>query len=654
MNTLKSHKPKGEKMNFLDLIKKQRSESKKEAWTGKFVDYLEILKENPEIVKLAARRLNDSITSYGVEQMPESDPRCKKLFDGDKIRIYNYFRDDFYGHERVIAKLMRFLKSASLKGEESRQVLLLMGPVGSGKSALADAVKKALEKAADPVYHLDGCPVREEPLHLLPRSLRDEVSNLLGVHIEGDLCPVCRHRLMEEFNGEYENFPVVRSSFSQRARRGIAVVPPMDANSQDVSALIGSEDISKLDKYSENDPRVLSLDGAFNVGNRGVVEFVEIFKNEIEFLHTILTATQEKNVPTPGKNSMLYFDGVILSHCNEAEWNRFKSEHTNEAILDRVVKIEVPYVLELTQEMKIYEKMLRRSDFKAHLAPHTIKVAAMFSVMSRLKPSQKCDLLTKMKIYDGQEVVEKGRTKKVDIKDLREEAAREGMDGISTRFITKAIDSALTDSDKNFITPMRVIDALIKQVKEQIVDEEKKKSYLEILQKVIREEYLKMLEGEIAKAFVTAYEEQAQSLFDNYLDNAEAFTTKQKMKDRITSEEREPDEKFMRAIEEQIGIVGSSRDGFRADVTAYMFAKVRRGQKVDYKSYEPLKEAIESYLIATVKDLARIVTKSKSRDNEQQKKYSEMVETMVTHYGYTPESAEEIITFASNNLWRDS
>ena len=641
-------------MNFLDLIKKQRSESKKEAWTGKFVDYLEILKENPEIVKLAARRLNDSITSYGVEQMPESDPRCKKLFDGDKIRIYNYFRDDFYGHERVIAKLMRFLKSASLKGEESRQVLLLMGPVGSGKSALADAVKKALEKAADPIYHLDGCPVREEPLHLLPRSLRDEVSNLLGVHIEGDLCPVCRHRLMEEFNGEYENFPVVLSSFSQRARRGIAVVPPMDANSQDVSALIGSEDISKLDKYSENDPRVLSLDGAFNVGNRGVVEFVEIFKNEIEFLHTILTATQEKNVPTPGKNSMLYFDGVILSHCNEAEWNRFKSEHTNEAILDRVVKIEVPYVLELTQEMKIYEKMLRRSDFKAHLAPHTIKVAAMFSVMSRLKPSQKCDLLTKMKIYDGQEVVEKGRTKKVDIKDLREEAAREGMDGISTRFITKAIDSALTDSDKNFITPMRVIDALIKQVKEQIVDEEKKKSYLEILQKVIREEYLKMLEGEIAKAFVTAYEEQAQSLFDNYLDNAEAFTTKQKMKDRITSEEREPDEKFMRAIEEQIGIVGSSRDGFRADVTAYMFAKVRRGQKVDYKSYEPLKEAIESYLIATVKDLARIVTKSKSRDNEQQKKYSEMVETMVTHYGYTPESAEEIITFASNNLWRDS
>ena len=641
-------------MDFLNIIKKQRAESSKKEWSGNFIDYLSEIKGNPDITKLAAKRLVDAVESQGVQTLDESDLRCRKLFGSDKLKTYSYFKDDFYGHERVIAKLMRFLKSAAMKGEESRQVLLLMGPVGSGKSALADAVKRAFEKAADPIYHLEGCPIREEPLHLLPRSLRGDFEKHLGIHIEGDLCPVCRYKLMNEYNGEYEKFPVVRSSFSQRARRGIAVVPPMDANSQDVSALIGSEDISKLDKYSEDDPRVLNLNGAFNVGNRGVVEFVEIFKNEIEFLHTILTATQEKQVPTPGKNSMLYFDGVIISHCNESEWNRFKSEHTNEAILDRVVKIEVPYVLELTQEMKIYDKMLRRSDFRAHLAPHTIKVAAMFSVMSRLRPSQKCDLLTKMKLYDGQEIVEKGRTRKVDITDLRDEAKHEGMEGISTRFITKALDSALTDSDKGFITPMRVIEALIKQVKEQIVDEEKKKTYLEILQKTIREEYLKMLESEIAKAFVTAYEEQAQSLFDNYLDNAEAFTTRQRMKDRVTSEDREPDEKFMKAIEEQIGITGSMKDGFRADAVAYMFTKIRRGAKVDYRSYEPLKEAIEGYLISSVKDMARIVTKSKSRDNEQQKKYSDMVNTLVDDYGYTPESAEETIVFASNNLWRDS
>tara|TARA_R110002074_G_scaffold319050_1_gene489430 strand:- start:24 stop:1406 length:1383 start_codon:yes stop_codon:yes gene_type:complete len=460
---------------------------------------------------------------------------------------------------------------------------------------------------------------------------------------------------MTEFKGKYENFPVTQSTFSQRGRRGIAVVPPMDANSQDVSVLIGTEDISKLDLYPEDDPRVLSLNGAFNVGNRGIVEFVEVFKNEIEFLHTMLTATQEKRVPSPGKNDMIYFDGVILSHCNESEWNRFKSEHTNEAILDRVLKIEVPYVLELDQEQKIYEKVIRKSDFnKAHIAPHALKIASMFSVMSRLKPSNKCDLLTKMKIYNGEAIIEKGRVKKVDIKDLKDEAKHEGMEGISTRFIMKALDAALSDSDKNMITPINVIDSLTRQVKEQIIDEEAKNRYTEILGKIIREEYLRILETEIAKAFITAYEEQAQSLFDSYLDNAEAYTTKTRFKDKITREERQPDEKFMKSIEEMIGVVGSARDGFRSDVTAYMFSKLRRKETVDYKSYGPLKDAVEQYLITSVKDMSRIVTKSKSRDDNQKKRYSEMLVTLMEEYGYNEDSAEEILTYAANNLWRDS
>ena len=283
--------------------------------------------------------------------------------------------------ERSIAQLMRFLSSASMKGEESRQVLLLLGPVGAGKSALIDHVKKSLE-TCDKIYHLEKCPIREEPLHLVPRSLRPKFEEMLGVKIEGDLCPICRHRLFEEFDGKYEDFPVVQSSFSIRGRRGIGVVPPVDANTQDTSILIGSEDISKLDLYPEDDPRVLSLNGAFNVGNRGIVEFVEVFKNEIEFLHTMITATQEKAVPSPGKGAMIYFDGVILAHCNEAEWNRFKSTHTNEAILDRIVKVNVPYCLELNEEVKIYQKMLEMSDFDAHIAPHTLEVASMFAVMS--------------------------------------------------------------------------------------------------------------------------------------------------------------------------------------------------------------------------------------------------------------------------------
>mgnify|MGYP003112338566 CR=1 FL=1 len=640
--------------SFLDIIKKQRNAKKVKKFNGTFLEYLEEVRDNPSIVKLSHKRLYEAIKDYGLQTVDVDNENYRDVFNGEKIRMYDYFSKEFFGMESVINKLMRFMKSAAMKGEESRQVLLLMGPVGAGKSALVESIKKALE-TADRFYQLEGCPIREEPLHLIPRTLRKDFEELLGVHIEGDLCPICRHRLINEFNGEYENFPVVQSSFSQRGRRGVAVVPPMDANSQDVSVLIGTEDISKLDLYPEDDPRVLSLNGAFNVGNRGIVEFVEVFKNEIEFLHTMLTATQEKRVPSPGKNDMIYFDGVILSHCNESEWNRFKSEHTNEAILDRVLKINVPYVLELDQEMKIYKKIIDRSDFRdEHIAPHTIKVASMFSVMSRLRPTNKCDLLTKMKIYNGEAIIEKGKVKKVDIKDLKDEAKNEGMEGISTRFVMKALDAALSDSDKGMITPINVIDSMIKQVKEQIIDEDAKTKYLEILQKIIREEYLSILETEIAKAFITAYEEQAQSLFDSYLDNAECFTTKSKVKNKITREEHAPDEKFMRSIEEMIGVVGSARDGFRSDVTAFMFSRMRKGEVIDYKSYGPLREAIEQYLIMSVKDIARIVTRSKTRDEDQKTKFNEMVQTLISDYNYNEDSAEEILTYASNNLWRDS
>ena len=641
------------KKQLLQQIKAAREESSKnKKFSGNLMDYIEMVEKDPTVVKSAHKRLHDAIAEHGSYVMPDSDPRKFKIFDGEQIKIHKYFEGEFFGMETVVEKLMSFLSSAAHKGEESRQVLLLMGPVGAGKSALTEHIKKALE--GKNYFALKGDPHRGEPLQLIPRSLRASVESSLGIKIDGDISPVARHKLLNDYAGKYEDFEVEELTFSQRARRGVASVPPMDANSQDVSVLIGSVDISKLDKYAEDDPRSLSLNGAFNVGNRGIVELVEVFKNEIEFLHTIITATQEKRVPSPGKSDMLHFDGVILAHCNEAEWNRFQSEHTNEAIMDRIVKISVPYCLELNQEIKIYEKMLGKSDFKSHIAPHTLKIASMFSVMSRLKDSAKCDLLTKMKIYNGEEVLEKGRVRKVDIKDLREEAKHEGMDGISTRFITKALDNALTASDKNMITPISVMDSLTKMVKEQLIDEQFKTKCLELLQKTIREEYLKILETEIAKAFIAAYEEQAQSLFDSYLDNAEAHTTRTKLKDRVTKEERKPDEQFMASIEEQIGVTGSAKDGFRSDVTAYMFAKMRRGEKVSFKTYEPLKNAIESYLISSVRSMARIVTKSKTRDEDQQKKYSEMVETMIKDYGYTAESAEEILAFAANNLWRDS
>lgn len=638
---------------FLKLINKHKETKKLEKFSGVLADYLAILEKNPGVSKLAHKRLYDTIVAEGVTKMDKSTQRSHKLFGGEDLKTYDYFQDQFFGMERSLAKIMRFLRSASLKGEESRQVLLLLGPVGAGKSALMEHIKRALEKS-ESMYHIDGCPIKEEPLHLIPRSLRQEFQDIYGIRIEGDLCPVCRFRLKEEFNNDYTQVPITQSSFSVRGRRGVGVVPPMDANSQDVTVLIGSEDISKLDLYPEDDPRVLSLNGAFNVGNRGIVEFVEVFKNEIEFLHTMITATQEKSVPSPGKGPMIYFDGVILAHCNEAEWNKFKSENTNEAILDRIVRVNVPYCLEVSEETKIYKKILGLSDFDGHIAPHTLEVASMFAVLSRLHPSNKVDALTKMKLYDGKDVIEKGTVKKIDINDLRDEARDEGMTGISTRFIMKAIDSALSDSEKNMVTPISIRDVLIKQVKEQVVVEDDRNRYLDFLGKTLHEEYLNILEKEITKAFVSAYDEQAEALFNNYLDHAEAYVNMSTVKDQVTNEEIQPDEQFMASIEEQIGITGTSRENFRVDITAFMFSKLRRGDKVDWKSYAPLREAIESKLTSSVKQISRIVTKSKSRDKKQQSKYNEMVNTLIEEYGYNEESAEEVIKFAANNLWRDS
>ena len=295
---------------FLKNVKAHRESKKAKKFEGFLEEYLQILEEDPAIAALAHKRLYKQILGEGMITLDETDERCNKLFNGEAVKVYDYFDGQFFGMERPLEKVMRFLHSAAMRGEESRQVLLLLGPVGAGKSALIEHIKGALEACA-PIYVLQGCPIREEPLHLIPRSLRDDFLEMYGIQIEGDLCPICRHTLINEYEGDYTKFPITQSSFSVRGRKGVGVVPPMDPNTQDTSLLIGSEDISKLDLYPEDDPRVLSLNGAFNVGNRGIVEFVEVFKNEIEFLHTMITATQEKNVPSPGKQAMIYFDGVI-------------------------------------------------------------------------------------------------------------------------------------------------------------------------------------------------------------------------------------------------------------------------------------------------------------------------------------------------------
>src|SRR5580700_4917119 len=306
--------------NFERVIKEDRAARESKQWRGTLLEYLEVVKSDPMMTKLAHARIYDLIISAGLHALHDTDdPRTKRLYKDEPLKVFNFFAEEFFGIERTIAQIVRYFHSASLKGEESRQVLYLMGPVGSGKSSLVERIQRGLEQIGL-IYAIEGCPMNEEPLHLVPRHLRREFEKMLGVHIEGDLCPVCRYRLKSEFNNRYEEFPVIARSFSK--------------------------------------------------GNRGIVEFIEVFKNETEYLHAMITATQEKVIPAPGRHGMVYVDTCIVAHSNEAEWQKFKADHTNEAILDRIVVVKVPYNLRLSEEVKIYQKIIRNSDFRAHVAPH--------------------------------------------------------------------------------------------------------------------------------------------------------------------------------------------------------------------------------------------------------------------------------------------
>lgn len=639
-------------MDFKSMIEDDREALADRPSTCSFLEYLDLVKKNPSLAKLAHQRIYDMIIQPGYEMLdPDKDIVYKRLFGHRKVKSYNFFSPEFFGIENVIQQIVRYFHSASLLGEESRQVLYLVGPVGAGKSSLIDKLKKGLEQLP-PIYTIEGCPIHEEPLHLLPPRVRPKFEKALKLKVEGELCPVCRYHLDNNHNGKYEDMPITTFTFSVTGRRGVGVVPPVDPNNQDTSVLIGSEDISKMEKYSEDDPRVLTLNGAFNAGNRGIVEFIEVFKNEVEYLHVMITATQEKSIPAPGKNAMIYFDGVILAHSNAAEWDKFRADHTNEAILDRIVKIEVPYVLELSEEIRIYEKMLSNSNFDAHVAPHTIEMASMFAILTRLKETNKCDLLTKLKLYNGEEITEKGQTKRINVQELKEEFPEEGMTGISTRFIMKSLDDALSDSEHQCINPIYVLDALQNRLKEEHIAGDLKETWMGFLKDTVYKEYLKVLEKEITKAFVYSYEEQAESLFQNYLDHVEAYVLKKKVVDPNTKEEMEPDEDFLKSIEEQLGISGSSADGFRQDVMSYTSHVLRKGGEMDYKSYEPLKEAIEKKLMASVKEITRIISKTKTRDEQQKKKYDNLVKTMMDN-GYCEHCCEVILKFAANNLWKD-
>jgi serine protein kinase len=619
------------------------------AWEGSFRDYFELVTQNPRLAQLSHARINDMVHASGVDKLNEGTR--------DEVARYRFFASELFGIEEPIARIVEYFKSAAQRLEVRKRILLLMGPVGGGKSTIVTMLKRGLEEwtrtEAGAVYAIKDCPMHEEPLHLIPTELRPEIEKHYGIYIEGDLCPQCRYALEHTYGGRHEDVRVHRIVFSEKQRVGIGTFAPSDPKSQDITELTGSIDLSTIGEVGvESDPRAYRFDGELNIANRGVMEFIEMLKVDEKFLYSLLTLSQEQNIKT-GRFAMLYADEVILSHTNENEYVSFAGNKKSEALQDRIILVRVPYNLRVSQEERIYDKLLNQSDIlrNVHIAPNTLRVAAMFAVMTRLEEPKRAnvDVVKKMKLYDGEDV--EGYKSK-DVRELKEEAAREGMDGISPRYVINRLSGALV---RDGITCINPIDALraIKDGFEQHtgINPEQRERYLNHIS-AARKEYDELAKIEVQRAFVYSFEEMARTICNNYLDNVESYCNKEKIKDPITEEEMEPDEQLMRSIEEQIGVSDNAKNTFRQEILIRISSYARKGRPFEYTSHERLKEAIEKKIFADLKDVVKITTSAKTPDPDQLRRINEVVDRLVRDGGYCPVCANELLTYVGTLLSR--
>ena len=639
----------GNKFDITARLEALRQEQAALAWEGSFRDYFELVTQNPRLAQLSHARINDMIHAAGLEKLNEGTR--------DEVARYNFFASELFGIEEPIARIVEYFKSAAQRLEVRKRILLLMGPVGGGKSTIVTMLKRGLEEwtrtEAGAVYAIKDCPMHEEPLHLIPVELRAEVEKHYGIYIEGDLCPQCRYALEHTYGGRHEDVRVHRIIFSEKNRVGIGTFAPSDPKSQDITELTGSIDLSTIGEVGvESDPRAYRFDGELNIANRGVMEFIEMLKVDEKFLYSLLTLSQEQNIKT-GRFAMLYADEVILSHTNENEYVAFAGNKKSEALQDRIILVKVPYNLRVSQEERIYYKLLNQSEIlrNVHIAPNTLRVAAMFAVMTRLEEPKRAnvDVVKKMKLYDGEDV--EGYKSK-DVRELKEEAVREGMDGISPRYIINRLSGALV---RDGITCINPIDALraIKDGFEQHtgINPEQRERYLNLISSA-RKEYDELAKVEVQRAFVYSFEEMARTICNNYLDNVEAYCNKEKIKDPITEEEMEPDEQLMRSIEEQIGISENAKNTFRQEILIRISSYARKGRQFEYTSHERLKEAIEKKIFADLKDVVKITTSAKTPDPDQLRRINEVVDRLVRDGGYCPVCANELLTYVGTLLSR--
>ncbi len=652
-------------------------------WEGSFDDYLRLVREEPRVTRTAYQRLYDMIITYGREEYIDSKKRLVHyLFFDDPV---DNGKDAIFGLDVPLMRLVNVIKSAAMGYGTEKRVILLHGPVGSAKSTIARLIKKGLEAYSrcdegklytfdwhipKELHHVSGGanvvpdPMHEEPLKLIPAEFRSQVYQDLGlgsdehpIRIKGDLNPSSRYifrLLMEHYRGDLGkvlgHVRVRRLLLSEKDRVGIGTFQPKDEKNQDSTELTGDINYRKIAEFgSDSDPRVFNFDGEFCVANRGVIEFIEILKLDVAFLYDLLGATQEHKIK-PKKFAQTDIDEVIIGHTNEAEYKKLLANEFMEALRDRTVKIDIPYITKLNEEIKIYERDYNNKRIRGkHIAPHTVKMGAMWAVMTRLDPPKgfNLTLLQKMKLYDGKSLA--GFTED-SVKELRKQAFREGMDGISPRYIQDKISNALvSDLSETSINPFMVLNELETGLKTHslITNEEQRKRYLEILQ-VVRQEYEDIVKNEVQRA-ISADEDAIGKLCANYIDNVKAYTQKERLRNKYTGQDEEPDERLMRSIEEKIDIPESRKDDFRREIMNYIGALAVEGKKFDYRTNERLHKALELKLFEDQKDTIKLTTMvSNVVDRDTQEKIDIVKQRLIKNYGYNEESATDVLNFVAS------
>ncbi len=649
-------------LDFQKIIEDSRREDRQVRWEGTCLEYLELVRENPAIAQLAPGRLFQMVMNRGTEPVQD----FAKLPDYEDMLRYRFFQEELFGLEEPIHDIMNFFKAGARRTETGKRILILVGPVSSGKSTIATLLKRGLEEDPTPIYAIKGCPMHEEPLHLIPRRQRARWEEILGIRIEGELCPLCRFHLLEnpayrdaEGNILWEQFPVVKIGLDEKARCGIDTFQPADPKNQDIAELIGRVDLSKITLYGETDPRAYCLDGELEIANRGLMEYVEILKCDIKFHYILITVAQEQVLKAPGF-PQIYVDEVILSHTNQTEFEKFKSSKENEALHDRMYPIFVPYNLRVREEERIYKKMIERSEFRpVHLAPNTLPAAAQFAILTRLSESQICpNPVKKMKFYNGESVAGAAKDKEqIDLVQLRLEGQKkgEGMAGISPRFVVNALNIALGQKETvKCINPLDVIRALRANFEHHIgFSDEEKARYLHLLigeKDSVLAEFRETAKKEVNRAFLFAYEDQAQALFDNYMKHATAFCLKKKLRDPVTNEDQDPDEKLMRSIEEMIGVSENAKKEFRQGIFVFKSDAGDRGKAFSFQTYTPLQEAIERKLIGDLKNVVSLTIADKTRKDPRTMKRREDALDALQQKGYCPVCAENLLQFVGDLL----